>query len=130
NPDREPWEQQGAERARSAYQGVTWNGRRIERGPGAIYRALFGAPDAREDDAMREHRLEAGAAAGLVTFHDALYVPGSIADNRPFAADVLTPHQQGKPNHPGYYDSSGAAFPNDYNSPVPVAFLTVRPKSR
>jgi len=120
--DRKPWEQEGEESARVDYQGVTWCGRRIERGPGAVYRALFGAPDTREDDAMREHGFEAGAAAGLVTFHDALYVPDSITDNKPFAADVLTVHQK------GYYDSSGQSAPNDYDSPIPVAFLTVRPK--
>lgn len=121
---KKPWEQQDDERARADYQGVTWNGRRIERGPGVVYRALFGAPDAREDAAMREKGFEAGAAAGLVTFHDALYVPGSIADNKPFAADVLTVHQK------GYYDSSGESAPNDYDSPNPVAFLTVRPQCR
>jgi len=122
--DRKPWEQEGEERARVDYQGVTWHGRRIERGPGAVYRALFGAPDTREDDAMREHDFEAGAATGLVTFHDALYVPDSVTDNKPFAADVLTVHQK------GYYDSSGQSAPNDYDSPIPVAFLTVRPGAR
>lgn len=121
---KKPWEQQGDERVRAEYQGVTWNRRRIERGPGAVYRALFGAPDAREDATMREHGFETGATAGLVTFHDALYVPGSSTDDRPFAADVLTVHQK------GYYDSSGQSAPNDYDSPNPVAFLTVRPKCR
>jgi len=124
DPGMKPWEQQGDERARADYQGVTWNRRRIERGPGAIYRALFGGPDAREDATMREKGFEAGAAAGLVTFYDALYVPGSIPENKPFAADVLTVHQK------GYYDSSGRSAPNDYDSPIPVAFLTVRPKCR
>ncbi len=121
---KKPWEQQGDERVRADYQGVTWNHRRIERGPGVVYRALFGAPDAREDATMRENGFEAGAAAGLVTFHDALYIPGSLADNKPFSADVLTVHQK------GYYDSSGQSAPNDYDSPNPVAFLTVRPKCR
>lgn len=121
---KKPWEQQGDERLRADYQGVSWNRRRIERGPGVVYRALFGAPDAREDATMRENGFEAGAAAGLVTFHDALYVPGSLAGNKPFAADVLTVH------HKGYYDSSGQSAPNDYDSPNPVAFLTVRPKCR
>ena len=121
---RKPWEQQGDERVRADYQGVTWNRRRIERGPGAVYRALFGSPDARDDATMRENGFEAGAAAGLVTFHDALYVPGSLAGNKPFAADVLTVHQK------GYYDSLGQNLPNDYDSPNPVAFLTVRPKCR
>jgi CRISPR-associated protein Cmr6 len=122
---KKPWEQQSDERVRADYQGVTWNGRRIERGPGVVYRALFGAPDAREDATMRENGFEAGAAAGLVTFHDALYVPGSSStDDKPFVADVLTVHQK------GYYDSSGHSEPNDYDSPNPVAFLTVRPKCR
>lgn len=118
------WELQGDERVRADYQGVTWSRRRVETGPGAIYRALFGAPDARDDDVMRERGLEAGAVAGLVTFHDALYVPGSLPDNRPFAADVLTVHQK------GYYDSLGQSAPNDYDGPNPVAFLTVRPRAR
>lgn len=121
---KKPWEQQGDERVRADYQGVTWNRRRIERGPGVVYRALFGAPDARQDATVRENGFEAGAAAGLVTFHDALYIPGSLADNKPFSADVLTVHQK------GYYGSSGQSAPNDYDSPNPVAFLTVRPKCR
>lgn len=124
DPGKKPWEQQGDERVRADYQGVISNRRRIERGPGAVYRTLFGAPDAREDATMRKHDFEAGAAAGLVTFHDALYVPGSSSGDKPFAADVLTVHQK------GYYDSSGQSAPNDYDSPNPVAFLTVRPKCR
>jgi len=124
DPGKKPWEQKDEERTRADYQGVTWNRRRIERGPGAVYRALFGAPDAREDATMREHGFDAGAAAGLVTFHDALYVPDSAAGNTPFAVDVLTVHQK------SYYDSTGRNAPNDYDSPNPVAFLTVRPKCR
>ncbi len=119
-----PGEQQGEGRIRANYQGVTWNRRRIERGPGAVYRALFGAPEAREDATMRENGFEAGAVAGLVTFHDALYVPGSSGDDKPFSPDVLTVHQK------GYYDSCGKSAPNDYDSPNPVAFLTVRPRAR
>jgi len=124
DPDKPPWEQTGEERQRASYQGVTWRGRRIHRGPGEVYRVLFGAPDADEDDAMRNHGLEAGAAGGHIVFHDALYVPGSAQDDRPFAVDVLTVHQK------GYYDSSGATWPNDYDSPNPVSFLTVRPGVR
>ncbi len=124
DPDKTPWEQEGEERIRAAYQGVSWRGRRIERGPGEVYRALFGAPDADGDDAMRENGLEAGATAGLVTFHDALYVPGSVREDKPFVADVLTVHQK------GYYDSAGGSLPNDSDSPNPVAFLTVRPGVR
>lgn len=124
DPERKPWEQEGDGRTRADYQGVTWRGRRIERGPGAVYRALFGSPDAQEDDAMRARGFDAGASAGLVTFHDALYVPKGGADDRPFAGDVLTVHQK------GYYDSSGGSWPNDYDGPNPVAFLTVRPGAR
>lgn len=123
-PERKPWERTGDERTRADYQGVTWRGRRIERGPGAVYRMLFGAPDAEEDEVMRGRGLDAGASAGLVTFHDALYVPASITGDKPFGADVLTVHQK------DYYDSSGGNWPNDYDSPNPVAFLTVRPGAR
>jgi CRISPR-associated protein Cmr6 len=125
NADLPPWEQPtDAERDRARYQGVTWSGRRVRRGPGEVYRVLFGAPDADEDRVLRERGLEAGAAAGLVVFHDALYVPGSAEGDRPFSSDVLTVHQK------SYYDSSGTSWPNDYDSPNPVAFLTVRPRVR
>jgi len=103
---------------------VTWNGGRIQVGPGAVYRSLVGAPDAREDDLMSEHGFDAGAAAGLVTFHDAVYVPRSAPGDKPFAVDVLTVHQK------TYYDSNGGSLPNDFGDPNPVAFLTVRPKCR
>jgi len=116
-----PWEQTGEEQTRAEYQGVLWQGKRIKRGPGAVYRALFGAPDADEDDLFRKHGFDAGAVAGLVTFHDALYVPRNAQDDKPFALDVLTVHQ--KP----YYDDLGQHWPNDYSSPNPVSFLTVRP---
>jgi CRISPR-associated protein Cmr6 len=124
DPERKPWEQEGDERTRADYQGVIWRGRRIERGPGSVFRKIFGAPDAEMDEAMRGRGFDAGASVGLVTFHDALYVPSSIANNQPFAADVLTVHQK------DYYDSSGKSWPNDYDCPNPVAFLTVRPGAR
>ncbi len=115
------WEQSGTERTRADYQCVAWRDRRIERGPGAVYRALFGAPDAEKDETMRQRGFDAGAVAGLVSFHDALYVPIDGAEDKPFAADVLTVHQA------AYYDSLGRSWPNDYENPNPVAFLTVRP---
>ena len=104
---------------RERFRGVTWRGSRILRGPGEFSRVLFGAPDSDEDDG--------GAAAGRVTFHDALYVPNS---GPPFAVDVLTVHQK------QYYDAhmgGGPAsdrWPTDYDSPNPVSFLTVRPGVR
>jgi CRISPR-associated protein Cmr6 len=124
DPTPPPWDQPGPEAERADYQGVTWRGRRVQRGPGAVYRALFGAPDAEEDATMLEHGYEAGAVASLVVFHDALYVPYGLAAERPFTTDVLTVHQK------GYYDSEGASWPNDHDSPNPVAFLTVSPGRR
>jgi CRISPR-associated protein Cmr6 len=124
--DLPPWEQQEDERERARYQAVTWRDRQILRGPGEVHRALFGAPDAKEDDQFRERGFGAGAAAGLVTFHDALYVPGSAEEDQPFATDVLTVHQH------AYYEGDGEkrTWPNDHDGPRPVAFLTVRPKAR
>lgn len=124
DPDRPSWEQPEGERERALYQGVTWNDRRIRRGPGEIYRALFGAPDADEDRELRERGFAAGAQRGLVVFHDALYVPGGEEADRPFAADVLTVHQK------AYYNSEGKCPPNDYDAPNPVSFLSVRPGAR
>jgi CRISPR-associated protein Cmr6 len=122
DPTRPPWEQ--TETDRIAYQGIVWKGRRIQRGPGAMYRTLFGAPDAEEDAEMAKQGYDAGATAGLITFHDALYLPGSTDDDKPFVPDVLTVHQK------TYYDSSGRAWPIDYDNPVPVAFLSVRPGAK
>lgn len=120
DPTQAPWEQSENERPRIDYQGNVWRGRRIQRGPGAIYRTLFGAPDAEDDAVMRDHGFDAGASAGVVMFHDALYVPGSTPEDKPFATDILTVHQK------TYYGASGQHWPNDYDSPNPVAFLTVR----
>lgn len=63
--------------------------------------------------------------AGYVTFHDALYVPGSghNAGNGPRAlyTDVLTVH------HPAYYQGKDAA-PADWDSPTPVSLLAATGK--
>ena len=50
--------------------------------------------------------------------HDALFFPGNAIE-KPFLADVLTVH------HANYYQGKGRA--NDYESPNPVGFLSVRP---
>ena len=131
DPNRPPWEQPEGERKRAAWQGPTWEEeRRIRWGPGALYRELLGAPEAEADDDWRAANLPAGAQAGRVIFHDAWYVPGSArstpdAADTPFAPDVLTVHQ------PGYYRAEGQeGWPNDYDDPNPVSFLTVRPGVR
>ncbi|MBX3141505.1 MAG: type III-B CRISPR module RAMP protein Cmr6 [Trueperaceae bacterium] len=127
DPGLTPSEQVDAERARVDYQGVTWRGGRAVLGPGRFYRALFGAPDTSGASAPGPRDdLHGGAQGGLVTFHDALYVPDKEPRQaKPFAADVLTVHQR------VYYNKLGqGAAPNDYDDPNPVSFLTVRPGTR
>lgn len=55
--------------------------------------------------------------AGYITFHDALYVPGS-ANGQPLRADVITVH------HPAYYRNEKEAAPADWDDPNPVPFLS------
>ncbi|BCX17669.1 MAG: hypothetical protein KatS3mg117_1351 [Geminicoccaceae bacterium] len=105
---------------RLPFAGVVWDGRRIAEGPGEVYRALFGAPEADEAVLGRPNL----AAAGLVTFHDALWVPDTPGAGSPLAVDVLTVHQK------RYYDSTGGAPPVDWDDPNPVSFLSVRPGAR
>ncbi len=81
------------------------------------FRRLFGAPG---DEATGR-----AANVGEVIFHDALWVSqrkGEEAGPAMLARDVLTVHQR------TWYGGEG--WPNDYDAPNPVAFLTVRPGSR
>jgi CRISPR-associated protein Cmr6 len=122
-----PWEQTDeSQSARAAFQAVLWDGNKIKAGPGGDYRALFGAPDAQLDEAGRAAGWDTGAARGEVIFHDALYDPRCYTGPTPFKADILTVHQK------EYYKTAGQAnhWPNDYDSPNPVAFLTVKPKAK
>lgn len=109
---------------RARWRGVRWDGSVIAHGPGEHHRALFGAPDAGDDDELRALGRPSGASAGLVHFHDALYIPDSVENDRPFSRDVLTVH------HKPYYDQRGETWPNDWESPVPIRFVTVRPPAR
>jgi CRISPR-associated protein Cmr6 len=108
----------GVEDDRRKWLGPTWSKGRVKPGDGAgdEFAMLFGAP---EVDGEKN-----SARGGRVEFHDALYVPGSAPRDQPFARDVLTVHQ--KP----YYDGQGADWPNDWTSPIPVGFVTVRPGAR
>ena len=56
-------------------------------------------------------------SAGYLTFFDALYIPGSAADDCPLYPDVITVH------HPEYY-RTGKTAPADWDSPNPVPFLS------
>lgn len=118
DPTHDPW------------RGVGWAGTAIARGPGELYRALFGAPDADDDRATGTP----GATRGHVVFHDAPYlgvaspvrevISPAPASTRPFAADTLTVHQK------RCYDDRGKSEPCDHDDPNPVGFLTVRPKAQ
>lgn len=109
----------------TGFAGPVWEEpgrRRVVGQPGHFYRALFGAPDVDND-----------ASAGLVVFHDALYVPGSPEGphaNRPFAVDVLTVHQRAYYGQLEGQTQPGQRWPNDYDSPNPVGFISVRPRTK
>jgi len=63
-------------------------------------------------------------AAGCFVFHDAWYDPATV-EGKPFHRDVVTVH------HQKYYGSRGKdAWPTDFDDPVPVPFLVVRPEAR
>ena len=66
------------------------------------------------------HRLLFGTTdeSGYIIFHDAWFVPDS--DSQPLKLDVMTPH------HPNWLD--GSEPPTDFDSPVPVPFLSVSGK--
>lgn len=59
--------------------------------------------------------------AGYITFHDALYIPGT-ANGRPLRADVITVH------HPDYYGkikkNNDPSPPADWDDPNPNPFLS------
>ena len=63
------------------------------------------------------HRLLFGTTddSGCITFHDAWLTPDSMSNC--LCQDVMTPH------HPKWLD--GAVPPTDFDSPIPVSFLSV-----
>lgn len=79
---------------------------------------LFGAgPSEADADQATDQGL-----AGLVSFHDAWWVPGSAPKpqvDRPFAQEVVTTH------HPGYYQHEGRFAASDFDSPIPNAQVGV-----
>ena len=74
----------------------------------AVCDELFGAP-----------ATEAPPAgwSGLITFHDAWWVPGSA--DRPLAPEIVTTH------HPEYYGQDGSTPATDFDGPVPNAQVAV-----
>jgi CRISPR-associated protein Cmr6 len=105
---------------RMPYRGVRWDERRPVAGPGSVFRALFGAPDVGEN--------ERGSQGALV-FQDAWILPAGLGRTpvTPFAQDVLTVHQRGYYGQNAGEGAGPRVWPNDYESPVPVSFLGVRP---
>lgn len=99
-----------------AWRGPICDDRRIVAPAGDNYRYLFGSADV--------DRHEGQERQGEVVFHDALYVPGAVVDDKPFVRDVLTVHQK------NYYDHSGQDWPSDWDKPNPVGFITVRPGAK
>ncbi|MBX3277950.1 MAG: type III-B CRISPR module RAMP protein Cmr6 [Acidobacteria bacterium] len=88
-----------ADYARHHLEGDEW------RLNGSAYRILFGDQE----------------SAGYVVFHDALYIPQTDDNSRPLQTDVLTVH------HRDYYQT-GAQPPADWDSPVPIPFLSATGK--
>lgn len=56
--------------------------------------------------------------AGSVTFFDALYVPKSDKKDLPLKKDIMTPH------HQDYINTKEEKPPADYDSPVPIPFIS------
>jgi CRISPR-associated protein Cmr6 len=132
NWDTSPYDPDHPEKDRAPFQGVAWDGASVKHGPGDVIRKVFGAPN----EGGRSFPVEGRPAQqGEVIFHDALLYPGFAAvfeeggiashAERPLALDILTPHQAGSAD--SYYRSMGEAWPNDWEEPNPVSFLSVRP---
>ena len=118
-----PWDPAHPEHDRAKFRRADPTGR-TPHGGGEVQRVLFGSPEADGDlPWLREAgaigpRCGSNACRGRIRIHDALFVPGS-AGNKPFLADVITVH------HASWYRGEAAA--NDYESPTPIGFLSVRP---
>lgn len=58
--------------------------------------------------------------SGHIVFHDAWITPDSlVAPNQGLVLDVMTPH------HSGYYTMKEETAPTDFDSPIPLPFLSV-----
>jgi len=102
----------------SEWRGVKYDEKgRPRESPGLYHGCIFGAPEIMADD----------GAKGAVVFEDAWYIPGSAANGEPLARDVLTSHQSEYYRHGPSGKGSG---PNDWEAPIPVSFLSVRPGAR
>ena len=81
------------------------------------YRKFLAGRAPKPEDSF--HRLLFGSTddGGCILFHDAWHVPDSSP--APLVLDVMTPH------HPKWNDISKPVAPTDFDSPIPVPFLSV-----
>lgn len=128
----------------SAIKGVARQAARQVGWPPEAIVLLFGSePPAPKSSADGGGKANAGASAqtepadrtesdessesesGLIVFHDAWWIPGPETDtnDRPFVADVVTPH------HRAYYDM-GKAHASDFDSPIPAPQIAVQGRFR
>ncbi len=82
---------------------------RLGTGGDDIREELFGAPATKDQPA---------GLSGLITFHDAWWIPGSA--HCPLVQEVVTSH------HLEYYGTEGATLATDFDSPVPNAQVAVQ----
>lgn len=68
----------------------------------AAHRVLFGDTD----------------ETGYIIFLDAFYIPGTGYNEQALYPDIITVH------HQGYYQGNAATAPADWDSPIPVPFLS------
>lgn len=62
-------------------------------------------------------------SASYCVFWDAWYDPASVG-GQPFLRDTITVH------HPDYYGNRDGAFPTDFDDPIPVPFLVIKPAAK
>ena len=88
------------------------------KGTAAAYAHRYLDDHWRKDGSAHSDLFGDPSRAGLVTFYDALYIPGS--SRRPLEPDTITVH------HPDYYQGSGDNLspPADWDSPTPIPFLS------
>ena len=109
---------------RAPFQPVIWKNNNIQHPAGEAIRTIFGSPAAgtAEEPDYPESSDNSTPARGEIDFLDAWWDPTKSSPH-PFSTDILNPH------HGDYYSPNNSnRWPNDYESPVPVQFMTVKPK--
>lgn len=111
------------ESERAPFQPVTWKNNNPHYQAGEAIRTIFGSPASGSGDEPNDAESDTNTmnARGVIEFLDAWWIPGKTSLNA-FATDILNPH------HRDYYSPDNSShWPNDYESPVPVQFMTITP---